>query len=81
MNMLKSKPTTSKAVLDDSSVVSRIEYNAVRKTLDVTFKRNDRTYRYSDVSLRVYNNLRLADSPGNYFNDRIMGRYKYREVL
>ena len=47
--------------------------------LEIEF-RNGRTYRYFNVSEFLYRGLALASSKGQYFTQRIDGRFRFEEV-
>jgi len=50
------------------------EYNSAARRLTVAF-RSGHVYVYENVSAGVFLALRLAPSPGGYFNRRIRGRF------
>jgi hypothetical protein len=63
----------------NSSNVETIGYDADSQTLEVEFK-NGTVYQYFDVSERVYEELRNADSVGGYLAAQIKGSYRYSKV-
>lgn len=51
----------------DSAMLASCDYDSNEKELTVTFK-NGRSYTYSDVDRRIYDELINAKSAGKYFN-------------
>ena len=62
-----------------SSVIDFIAFEESRSELTVTF-RTGKTYVYSLVPKRIYDNFQAARSKGNYFNDRVRDRYPARQI-
>jgi hypothetical protein len=67
-------------VIEDSSLIHAVGYDARRALLEVQFQTGT-TYRYFDVEPETYQELLAAESKGQYFNDYIREAYLYREVL
>jgi hypothetical protein len=62
-----------------SSNLAAVGYDPSTKTLEVEFNSGS-IYRYSGVSLSVFNALMAAESHGKYFNAHIRNTYSYRQV-
>ena len=63
----------------ESTTLATLAYDAPQRQLELEF-RNGAVYRYSDVPEGTYQELRLADSKGQYFNRHIRGRFPTRSV-
>lgn len=63
----------------DSSSARSVGYDPEREILEVEFPDGD-VYRYFDVSLEEYADLRTADSFGEQLNHRIKPSHEYRQV-
>jgi hypothetical protein len=63
----------------ESSAIRAIGYDAVTRTLYVTFHDGD-TYAYAGVPPHEHRALATADSIGAYFNTRIRPAYECRQV-
>lgn len=59
----------------DSSAISRAEYYAETKNLDIWFVESGGPYRYYGVPEAVYLGLLSAASAGQYFNTYIRDQY------
>ena len=64
----------------ESSAIERIDYQARRRELFVTFT-SGRRYIYYDVPERVYWHFLDADSRGRYFNLHVRDHYDFRELV
>jgi hypothetical protein len=62
-----------------STAIARIYYSARRHELFVSFA-SSRVYVYFGVPEEEYRGFLAASSLGQYFNERIRGRYDYREL-
>lgn len=62
-----------------SRTISKIEYDASRRELTVTFF-SGRIYRYYKVELDVVEAFRIAASKGRFFNLRIRDQYRCDEL-
>jgi len=62
-----------------SSNLASVGYDGLASTLEVEFT-NDTIYRFFGVSEHVYRSLMGASSHGQYFNDHIKDRYRYRQI-
>ncbi len=60
----------------DSSVFSRVGYDAVAQELLVEFAESGQTYLYSDVPAAVAEAFLAADSHGRYYHEEIRGQYE-----
>ena len=60
-----------------STSLRDIAYDPDRRVLDVTFISSGRRYRYFDVSLDEYEQLRHAFSKGAWFNTHIKPLHDY----
>jgi YD repeat-containing protein len=63
----------------NSSVIRTLTYDEQHNILEVEF-RTGRTYQYSAVSPAKYQELRGADSIGEFFNRQIRTAHPYVEV-
>ena len=63
-----------------SSDIAAAAYDADRTLLTLTFRKQDRTYRYSGVTQDVWDAFLLAPSPGKFFNARIRGTYPFERM-
>jgi hypothetical protein len=59
-----------------SRAIRAIRYDAVRRTLFVTFRDSNKTYAYFDVPPRVYGDFLAADSYGAFFSQNIRDAYR-----
>ncbi len=59
-----------------SSNIAAIGYDSDTHTLTIEF-RSGGTYEFFDVEEQVYDGLRSAGSHGQYFQNKIRGRYRY----
>lgn len=57
-----------------SSVLSRASYDSDTQTLTITFRKGG-SYTYEGVPQDVFEGLRDADSPGQYYSTQIKGVY------
>ncbi len=62
--------------LVDSSMIKAVGYKAEDKELMVIFN-SGKTYYYTDVPQKEYDNLLEADSKGSYMRGNIIGFYPY----
>jgi len=62
-----------------SSNIRSIAYDEKSKSLEIIFK-NGGHYSYEGVPLETHKALVGADSPGNYFFQRVKTKYKFRKV-
>ena len=60
-----------------STSLRDIVYDAKARTLDVTFIASGKRYRYLDVELGEYEDLRRAFAKGSHFNRQIKPRHRY----
>lgn len=63
-----------------SSQISYIGYNDVTKKLYVTFRNNNKTYEYDDVSVETFKEFRASSSIGKYFSENIKSEYANRKI-
>ena len=63
----------------NSSNIIRTEYDTADKTMITEFKNGTR-YEYEDVPHNVYEEFRLSESQGKYFNSKISKVYKYKKL-
>ena len=65
----------------DSSCVTSIGYDAVRRELHIEFRESGDVYSYFDVPADEYEAFLAAESKGTYLNEIFKPRnYKYRVV-
>lgn len=74
--MLRIPDTTE---FDSSNLHSGL-YNPREKKLFIRFQSGDRIYMYEDVPMKVWTELKNADSAGQYFNRSIRGEYNTEEL-
>lgn len=60
-----------------STSLRDIVYDPKARTLDVTFIASGKRYRYLDVELAEYEDLRRAFAKGSHFNRQIKPRHRY----
>jgi len=63
-----------------SSNISTIGYDAIRRTLRVTFK-GGVSYDYSKVSKELYTKFLGAESIGKFLAQNIKGKFEYKKVV
>ncbi len=63
----------------ESSTLTSIGYNAVRKILEVEFHSGS-VYRYLEVPKGVFAGLMAAESKGRYFTAHIRNGYRFERV-
>jgi hypothetical protein len=68
--------TIEKTEFPDSSVIPWIGYSLEERDLEVQLV-NGAAYLYYDVPWQIADGFREAESPGRYFNEEIVGRYRY----
>lgn len=66
-------------ILTKSSVLAHAWYDAVNRTLTLTFKSGKR-YRYYDVSRQRFAAFAKSPSKGSYFSSSIKGIYVSRKL-
>ena len=59
----------------ESRNIASIGYHAELRVLEIEF-RNGALYRYSAVPLSIFDGLQKAESKGQYFSQRIRGRFE-----
>lgn len=64
----------------ESSAISRIDYQKLRRLLFVTYRGSGGNYVYLDVPRREFDDLLKADSKGLFINTRIKPRYKCQRL-
>lgn len=65
--------------MPDSSMINRVEYAPVTKTLSVVFN-NNTVYGYDDVPPELFDALCKAPSAGQFFNKNIRNAFKYTRI-
>lgn len=63
----------------DSSTISRMAYDELRRVLAVEFKNGGR-YEYYDVPSGTFQAMKGAASKGQYLAANIKGRFRYARV-
>jgi hypothetical protein len=63
----------------ESSLLAWVEYDAVRRHLQVQFRSGER-YLYFQAPPACYHNLLEADSKGAYFNHHIRNQFPYQHL-
>lgn len=66
-------------IVVDSSTISRMAYDEARRVLCVEFKNGSR-YEYYDVPASVFQQMKAAESKGQFLSVNIKGRYRYARV-
>lgn len=62
-----------------SSSVRAVGYDAESRVLEVEFLKRG-TFRYFDVPPMIGEGLLASPSKGRFFNDRVLGRYRFEEL-
>lgn len=62
-----------------SSVVAHMDYDENRRVLRITYT-SGKVYDYLSVPQQAYDEMKAADSKGQYLNYNIKGKYKYKKV-
>lgn len=75
----KTMATTVPMLRFNSSQISYIGYDYNNNELYVTFKNTGKTYKYSDVPLKTYEELR-DQGTSKYFNANIKGKYSFSVI-
>jgi len=65
--------------VENSSQIAEIRYNTESKTLEVDFK-TGKTYEYYEVPKDVFEDVRLAESAGKFFNSYIKSNFQYKQI-
>ncbi len=61
-----------------SSVIRTYRYDPADRHLDVIFV-SGRKYRYYDVPVDTYDEMRRAFSKGEFFNEHVRDRYRFTQ--
>jgi|TARA_R110002012_G_scaffold99815_1_gene237933 hypothetical protein len=78
---IKKEKIVGKLILNeyDSSNLKSSEYNTITSELIVEFKKGGK-YSYEKVPMKVFTQMRLAESQGSYFSKNISKTYKYKKL-
>ena len=78
---IKKEKIVGKLILNeyDSSNLKSSEYNTVTSELVVEFKKGGK-YSYEKVPIKVFTQMRLAESQGSFFVKNISKSYKYKKL-
>lgn len=78
---IKKENITGKMIITeyDSSNLKGSEYNTETKELVMEFKKGGK-YSYSGVPMKIFTQMRLADSQGSYFSKNISKTYKFKKL-
>ena len=78
---IKKEKIVGKLILNeyDSSNLKNSEYNTITSELIVEFKKGGK-YSYEKVPMKVFTQMRLAESQGSYFSKNISKSYKYKKL-
>lgn len=63
----------------DSKMFKTGRYDEDSKVLEITFNQGF-TYVYFDVPLKTWEELVASESPGNYLNKEIKGKFSYKKI-
>lgn len=63
-----------------SSIISSVEYDELRQTMDIEFKPNGAVYRYYEVPQTAYTTLVTAQSVGGTFHETIKDQYRCEKI-
>ena len=63
----------------DSSNLKTSQYNTNTSELIVEFKKGGK-YSYEKVPIKIFTQMRLAESQGSYFSKNIARSYKYKKL-
>lgn len=58
-----------------SSSIKKLEYDIDNNELDITFIGNS-VYRYHEITLDIWDKLKLSESKGRYFHQNIRSKFK-----
>ena len=78
---IKKEKIVGKLILNeyDSSNLKSSEYNTITSELIVEFKKGGK-YSYEKVPMKVFTQMRVAESQGSYFSKNISKSYKYKKL-
>lgn len=68
------------AEFPESKAVAWAAYDGSRRILYVAFRDSMRTYAYTKVPRRIFDELLIADSKGTFVNQQVKPAYKFTEV-
>jgi lysyl-tRNA synthetase class 2 len=60
-----------------STVIRSFRYSARRRELRILFQ-SGKEYAYFDVPAELYENMQIASSKGEFFNQQIRGKFAFR---
>jgi len=60
----------------ESSNIARFTYDESTQVLTVEFNKGG-TYNYYDVSIHIFEQMRAADSKGQFLAQNVKGQYRY----
>lgn len=61
----------------NSRIILAAGYDTTRALLEIRFKISRRVYAFLDVPQKVYEDFMNARSKGNFFNQKIKGKYQF----
>ncbi len=78
---IKSEKIKGKLIINeyDSSNLKYSEYDTTTQELVMEFKKGGK-YSYSEVPLKEFTKMRMAESQGSYFSKNISKNYKYKKL-
>jgi|TARA_R100000664_G_C2735765_1_gene125269 hypothetical protein len=78
---VKKEKISGKLIINeyDSSNLKGSEYNTETEELIVEFKKGGK-YSYTKVPIKIFTQMRKAESQGSYFSKNISRNYKYRKL-
>jgi len=78
---IKSEKIKGKLIINeyDSSNLRYSEYDTTTQELVMEFKKGGK-YSYSEVPLKEFTKMRMAESQGSYFSKNISKNYKYKKL-
>ena len=78
---IKKEKIVGKLIINEyeSSNLKGSEYNTTTSELVIEFKKGGK-YSHEKVPLKIFTQMRLAESQGSYFSKNISKSYKYKKL-
>jgi hypothetical protein len=77
-NEIKELLNIPKRIPIKSEMIKTVKFQ--QGNLEVEFNNGD-IYRYLEVSLEIYNELKTSSSPGRFLNKKIKNEYNYEKIF